>query len=483
MFDRIAPRYDRLNRIISLGQDRRWRRRTVAALRLTPGATVLDLGCGTGDLCDVVAAAGYSPIGVDFSAGMLAAAHTGAPLARADALGAAGSRRVHRRRRQRVRAPQLRRSRPLLPGVRARVCGPAGVSPPSRPPSPAAPCSGPGTTSGSGASCRSSGRPCRTTPRPTSTCPARPPTCRHPTTCLHWSRGPVSQASSGARSPPVRCNSSRERDHDGDLRRRRSRRPHPGGRSARRSARLVLARRLRVAERRVRLRHIRCRGAGSCRRPRSRPRRYRGRRPRCAGGNRCDRGECVAVPRRDRGRAGDSRCPSSESMRTGVRGAPRSDRRRPLRRTRRRRPPGSASRVGCPGPSGHRRCTPSSTRSPPEIWRRRCSPAKSSCTPTHRSTRVSSSTVCAPPKAGAWCSPPTVSWARRRSCSYAGRARASVAAHGRHDPAGCDRRRRQRRRGRARRLRQRRPRAPTGRRCRRGRLARRRRRRHHGARP
>jgi demethylmenaquinone methyltransferase / 2-methoxy-6-polyprenyl-1,4-benzoquinol methylase len=86
MFDRIAPRYDRLNRIISLGQDRRWRRQTVGALRLSPGATVLDLGCGTGDLCDVVAGSGYSPIGVDFSAGMLASAHTRAPLARADAL-------------------------------------------------------------------------------------------------------------------------------------------------------------------------------------------------------------------------------------------------------------------------------------------------------------------------------------------------------------------------------------------------------------
>jgi len=86
MFDRIAPRYDRLNRIISLGQDGRWRRQTVSALRLSSGATVLDLGCGTGDLCDVVAGAGYSPVGVDFSAGMLAAAHTRAPLARADAL-------------------------------------------------------------------------------------------------------------------------------------------------------------------------------------------------------------------------------------------------------------------------------------------------------------------------------------------------------------------------------------------------------------
>jgi demethylmenaquinone methyltransferase / 2-methoxy-6-polyprenyl-1,4-benzoquinol methylase len=86
MFDRIAPRYDRLNRIISLGQDRRWRRHTVAALQLAPGATVLDLGCGTGDLCNVLTTAGHQPVGVDFSAGMLAAAHTRAPLVRTDAL-------------------------------------------------------------------------------------------------------------------------------------------------------------------------------------------------------------------------------------------------------------------------------------------------------------------------------------------------------------------------------------------------------------
>jgi len=50
MFDRIAPRYDLLNRILSLGVDRRWRRRTVAALALGAGARVLDLATGTGDL-------------------------------------------------------------------------------------------------------------------------------------------------------------------------------------------------------------------------------------------------------------------------------------------------------------------------------------------------------------------------------------------------------------------------------------------------
>jgi demethylmenaquinone methyltransferase/2-methoxy-6-polyprenyl-1,4-benzoquinol methylase len=86
MFDRIAPRYDRVNRVISLGQDRRWRRRTVAGLRLAPGATVLDVACGTGDLCDDLFVAGHRPIGLDFSAGMLAAAHTRAPLVRGDAL-------------------------------------------------------------------------------------------------------------------------------------------------------------------------------------------------------------------------------------------------------------------------------------------------------------------------------------------------------------------------------------------------------------
>jgi demethylmenaquinone methyltransferase / 2-methoxy-6-polyprenyl-1,4-benzoquinol methylase len=86
MFDRIAPRYDRLNRVISLGQDRRWRRHAVTALRLARGATVLDVACGTGDLCDVLVAAGHRAIGIDFSAGMLAAAHTAAPLVRGDAL-------------------------------------------------------------------------------------------------------------------------------------------------------------------------------------------------------------------------------------------------------------------------------------------------------------------------------------------------------------------------------------------------------------
>jgi demethylmenaquinone methyltransferase/2-methoxy-6-polyprenyl-1,4-benzoquinol methylase len=87
MFDRLAPRYDRMNRIISLGMDKGWRRRAVDALAAVAGGTVLDLACGTGDLCRDLAARGYAPIGLDFSAGMLAAAQVDAPLVRADGAG------------------------------------------------------------------------------------------------------------------------------------------------------------------------------------------------------------------------------------------------------------------------------------------------------------------------------------------------------------------------------------------------------------
>ena len=86
MFDAIAPRYDLLNRVLTFGLDVGWRRRTVRSLELPAGARVLDLACGTGDLCRVLVAAGYRAVGVDRSAGMLAAARTGSPLVRGDAL-------------------------------------------------------------------------------------------------------------------------------------------------------------------------------------------------------------------------------------------------------------------------------------------------------------------------------------------------------------------------------------------------------------
>ena len=86
MFDVIAPRYDLVNRVMTFRMDVGWRRRTVTALQLRPGATVLDLACGTGDLCRELTRQGLSAVGIDFSAGMLAAADTTAPLARADVL-------------------------------------------------------------------------------------------------------------------------------------------------------------------------------------------------------------------------------------------------------------------------------------------------------------------------------------------------------------------------------------------------------------
>lgn len=74
MFDGIAERYDLLNRIISLGIDQRWRRRTVDSLNLKDGAHVLDLATGTADLAILIArrAPGTRVTGVDPSKNMLA---------------------------------------------------------------------------------------------------------------------------------------------------------------------------------------------------------------------------------------------------------------------------------------------------------------------------------------------------------------------------------------------------------------------------
>jgi demethylmenaquinone methyltransferase/2-methoxy-6-polyprenyl-1,4-benzoquinol methylase len=86
MFDRIAPRYDLLNHLMTGGLDVRWRRRAVAELRLPRGALVADLGCGTGELCRELHRAGYRSVGVDTSAGMLARAHGAERFVRADIL-------------------------------------------------------------------------------------------------------------------------------------------------------------------------------------------------------------------------------------------------------------------------------------------------------------------------------------------------------------------------------------------------------------
>ena len=86
MFDRIAPRYDALNRVLTFRMDVRWRRITMRDLTLPPGSRVLDVACGTGDLCRTLEPAGHDVVGLDFSIGMLRAARCSAPLVRADAL-------------------------------------------------------------------------------------------------------------------------------------------------------------------------------------------------------------------------------------------------------------------------------------------------------------------------------------------------------------------------------------------------------------
>ena len=74
MFDRIAPRYDLLNRVLSGGTDVRWRRRAVDFLDIPPPVRVLDLCTGTADL--LIEALRRDPrnagLGVDLSLGMLA---------------------------------------------------------------------------------------------------------------------------------------------------------------------------------------------------------------------------------------------------------------------------------------------------------------------------------------------------------------------------------------------------------------------------
>jgi demethylmenaquinone methyltransferase/2-methoxy-6-polyprenyl-1,4-benzoquinol methylase len=78
MFDRIAPVYDVMNRVMTAGLDQRWRRATVRAV-VEPGDRVLDAACGTGDLAIIAAEAGAVVTGLDFSERMLERARRKAP--------------------------------------------------------------------------------------------------------------------------------------------------------------------------------------------------------------------------------------------------------------------------------------------------------------------------------------------------------------------------------------------------------------------
>jgi demethylmenaquinone methyltransferase / 2-methoxy-6-polyprenyl-1,4-benzoquinol methylase len=78
MFDRIAPVYDVMNRVMTAGLDQRWRRRTVLAV-VRSGDRVLDAACGTGDLAILAAKQGAKVTGLDFSEQMLVRARRKAP--------------------------------------------------------------------------------------------------------------------------------------------------------------------------------------------------------------------------------------------------------------------------------------------------------------------------------------------------------------------------------------------------------------------
>ena len=78
MFDRIAPVYDAMNRTMTAGLDRRWRRLTAEAV-VRSGDDVLDACCGTGDLAIASARAGGQVTGLDFSPAMLVRARCKAP--------------------------------------------------------------------------------------------------------------------------------------------------------------------------------------------------------------------------------------------------------------------------------------------------------------------------------------------------------------------------------------------------------------------
>ena len=78
MFDRIAPVYDAMNRTMTAGLDRRWRRIAAESV-VRPGDLVLDACCGTGDLAIADVRAGGRVTGLDFSERMLDRARRKAP--------------------------------------------------------------------------------------------------------------------------------------------------------------------------------------------------------------------------------------------------------------------------------------------------------------------------------------------------------------------------------------------------------------------
>ncbi len=71
MFDGVARRYDLTNDVLSMGQDRAWRKATLTALEAEPGERVLDLAAGTGTSSEPLADRGVHVVACDLSTGML----------------------------------------------------------------------------------------------------------------------------------------------------------------------------------------------------------------------------------------------------------------------------------------------------------------------------------------------------------------------------------------------------------------------------
>lgn len=81
MFNRIAPRYDLMNRLMTAGQDIRWRREVIERARLKSRARILDLGAGTGDLAREALRQqpDSHPVAADFTLGMMRVGQKHAP--------------------------------------------------------------------------------------------------------------------------------------------------------------------------------------------------------------------------------------------------------------------------------------------------------------------------------------------------------------------------------------------------------------------
>lgn len=71
LFSTIADRYDFITVVLSLGRDRSWKRRVIREAGVQPGAHVVDLACGTGDIALLAAAAGATVTGLDITPRMI----------------------------------------------------------------------------------------------------------------------------------------------------------------------------------------------------------------------------------------------------------------------------------------------------------------------------------------------------------------------------------------------------------------------------